>query len=175
MSDYYQGIVEDYLRADRATFVKPECLIQIEPGRRPPKGSSWYCDALAVNFRSEPAAIYLCEVTYSETPHALIKKLKAWNGNWSKIGKALVDDCHLPIGNRDKQVRPWLFVPEDKDGKQCAKKLVEALKEIQNSIGLKFTPLITTLEMVQPWKYPDDRKSERVELKPDFIPEEWRK
>lgn len=27
--DYYQGVVLDYVRADRAVFVNPECCIQL--------------------------------------------------------------------------------------------------------------------------------------------------
>ena len=35
--DYYQGVVTDYLRADRSVFINTECLIQIARGREPPK------------------------------------------------------------------------------------------------------------------------------------------
>lgn len=32
MSDYYQGVVAEYLRNDRWVFVNPEALIQLDPG-----------------------------------------------------------------------------------------------------------------------------------------------
>jgi hypothetical protein len=82
--DYYQGVVMEYLRADRSVFINPEFLIQIKPGKKPPKGSSWYCDVLAVKFgsdSSDPTTVYLCEVTYSQTLQGLMKRLKAWNDN----------------------------------------------------------------------------------------------
>ena len=173
--DYYQGVVTEYLRADRSVFVNPECFIQIIKGRKPPKGSSWYCDILAVQFGSEqsgPSGVFLCEVTYSESLSALIKRLRAWNHNWEEIRKALVEYSHLPS---DWPVRPWLFVPEDKVGKKCAQKLVDVLKQLDAREGLKFTPRITSLEMVQPWAYPDDKTVEMMKLKPACIPEEWQK
>jgi len=33
--DYYEGVVIDYLRADRALFVNTECCIQINPADNP--------------------------------------------------------------------------------------------------------------------------------------------
>jgi hypothetical protein len=60
--DYYQRVVAEFLRADKAMLVNPECSIQFVPGRVPPKGTSWYCDVMAANFRERRA--YLCEVTY---------------------------------------------------------------------------------------------------------------
>ncbi len=33
--DYYEGVVIDYLRADRAVFVNTECCIQIKEGPAP--------------------------------------------------------------------------------------------------------------------------------------------
>jgi hypothetical protein len=55
--DYYQEVVTEYLRSDRATFVNTECLIQLEPGQMLGKGAHWYCDAMAVNFRE--STLYL--------------------------------------------------------------------------------------------------------------------
>ena len=54
--DYYQGVVADYLTADRAFFVKPECLIRLSPAGPLLKSQHWYCDVLAVSFR-EPCAV----------------------------------------------------------------------------------------------------------------------
>ena len=50
--DYYQGVVTEYLRANRATFVNTECCIQLNPGPHPDNsGPHWYCDAVAVNLQ----------------------------------------------------------------------------------------------------------------------------
>jgi hypothetical protein len=68
--DYYESVVIDYLRADRAIFVNTEYCIQINPGANPDRtGPHWYCDAVALNFRSEE--ILLCEISYSATLNAL--------------------------------------------------------------------------------------------------------
>ena len=94
LMDYYQGVVIDYLRADRSVFINTECSFR-STGREPPK-AHWYCDAVAVDSgqaRLIPA-VYLCEVTYSENLSGLIKKLKAWNDHWQEICKSLVDNCH---------------------------------------------------------------------------------
>lgn len=170
MGDYYQGIVVDYLRADRSIFVNPECCIQIKPGPHPPKGTLWYCDALAVDFGigpDDPSTIFLCEVTYSKTLQALIKRLREWNSNWEPIRKALAKDNRLPL---EWESRPWLFVPEAND---CAKKLVQALKEMDKVHQLSFRPRITTLEKVVPWAFSENRNGEEAP-KPDYIPPEWR-
>ena len=37
MTDYFQGVVAEYLRADRGVFVNPEILLQLEPGASPKK------------------------------------------------------------------------------------------------------------------------------------------
>lgn len=50
--DYYQNVVIDYLRADRALFVNAECCIQVNPASNPDaSGPHWYCDAVAADFR----------------------------------------------------------------------------------------------------------------------------
>lgn len=161
--DFYQGVVVDYLRADRSLFLNPECFVQIEPGSQPPKGSSWYCDIQAVNFRAK--TIFLCEVTYSSTLQALLKRLKAWNHHWKEIHEALVQDSKLPS---EWPIRAWLFVPEKSVGLLC-----KGLEQIAGKEPLGFRPLITTLEMVQPWTY--NQFDLRVEKeKPDCIPVEMR-
>jgi len=83
MVGYFQEIVTEYLRADRAMFVNTECLIQLNPGDVVSKGTHWYCDAVAVNFRE--SAVYLCEVTYSTSLSALIGRLQAWSSNWVRL------------------------------------------------------------------------------------------
>jgi hypothetical protein len=48
--DYLQGVVIEYLRANRPTFVKTECCIQLNQGDNPYRnGPHWFCDALAIN------------------------------------------------------------------------------------------------------------------------------
>lgn len=166
MPDYYQAVVVDYLRADRSLFVNTECCIQINQGENPDtSGPHWYCDAVAADFRSK--TVYLCEISYSETLQALIKRIRDWSGNWNGICSALVRDNNLP---QDWHVRPWFFVPEANDG---TKRLIKALKEIEGERKLVFSPKVTTLEMVQPWNYCSwNRKGEHP--KPELIPDEMK-
>jgi len=65
-------------------------------------------------------------------------------------------------------VRPWLFVREDH-----LPLLLKALGQIGKGEALRFRPRITTLEMVQPWRY---RSWGRVgeEEKPEIVPETMR-
>jgi hypothetical protein len=106
--NYYESVVIDYLRADRAVFVNTECCIQKNQADNPDaSGPHWYCDAVAVDFRSKK--IFLCEVSYSTQLVNLVKRLKGWHENWDDVRKALVRDCFLP---ESWPVRPWLFVPE---------------------------------------------------------------
>ena len=107
--DYFQGVVTEYLRANRATFVNTECLIQLDTGDAPAKGQHWYCDAVAVNFKERTA--YLCEVTYSRTLYSLLARLSGWINNWSGIKAALHRDCGV---GPDWRVVPWIFVPADR-------------------------------------------------------------
>jgi len=58
--DYYQGVVIEYLRANRARFVNTECLIQLEAGDNPDRGTHWYCDAVTIDLRE--SAVFLCEI-----------------------------------------------------------------------------------------------------------------
>lgn len=44
--DYFQGVVTEYLVADRATYVNTEPLIQLDANELK-KGRHWYCDAAA--------------------------------------------------------------------------------------------------------------------------------
>lgn len=144
--DYFQGVVYDYLRADRAIFINAECLIQIQPGDQPRKGTSWICDAIAADFKAE--TVFLCEVTYSKSLHALVQRLSVWNENWELICNALANEKYnnLPI---NWKVRPWLFVPGE-----LIERLNTALHKIADDSGrLNFKPRITLLEEVLPWKY----------------------
>ncbi len=142
--DYYESVVMDYLRADRALFANTECCIQIDAGHNPDKGTHWYCDAVVADFRTQ--SVFLCEISYSTTLAVLLKRLKTWNDNWDKVGAALARESALP---KDwlVRLRPWLFVPT-----KYVSTLVTGLSRIGNG-SPKFTPRITPLEMVQPWCY----------------------
>jgi len=160
--DFYQGVVVDYLRADRAIFVNTECCIQINPAPNPDtSGPHWYCDVVACDFRNQ--TIFLCEISYSETLAALVKRLKEWHANWLDVCSALKRDCHLP---GSWPVRTWLFVPCQRTGT-----LVRRLEEIEEAHAEpRLRPRITPLEMVQPWLYRSWDHQERAEEKPERIP-----
>lgn len=154
--DFFQGVVTEFLRADRSVFVNSELLIQIDPGDSPEKGRYWYCDAVAVNFRE--SKVYLCEVTYSSGMSALLKRLSAWNGNWPGIRAAIARDCAIPA---DWPVVPWVFIPEER-GPAFARRVS------QLSLGIAEPPMpsprVTWLESVVPWKYRSwDRKVDALE------------
>jgi len=149
---YYEGVVLEYLRRDRALFANPEYCVQIEPGRVPPKGTHWYCDVVTVDFSSK--TIFLCEISYSKTQGALVKRLGSWSDNWGAVCKAVNRDSMLPEG---WQVRPWLFVPDERLGI-----LIRGLEQIG---GTNFKPRITTLDMIQPWKCEEYRTEEDLKMK----------
>jgi hypothetical protein len=153
--DYFQGVVTEFLRANRSTFVNTECLIQLEPGTVPAKDKHWFCDVVAVNFTER--TVYLCEVTYSNTLFALLKRLKAWAENWASVKAALIRDCNIPA---DWKVVPWVFIPRDRE--KLFKKKLDDLGAFDESIAMP-PPRIEFLEEVVPWKYPSwDRKLESI-------------
>lgn len=143
--DYFQGVVTEYLRADRATFVNTECLIQLENGNAPAKGRHWYCDAVAVDFRK--STIYLCEITYSTTMQALLARLQHWSNHWPLLCQAVARDCCIP---NTWEVQPWVFIPEQHHG-SFNKKL--AALSIPSHATPMPTPKVTYLESVTPWNY----------------------
>ena len=160
--DFYQGVVVDYLRADRAIFVNTEYCIQVNPSPNPDtSGPHWYCDAVACDFRSH--TVWLCEITYSKTLSGLVKRLNEWHQNWPGVCAALNRDSHLPDG---WQVRVWIFVPGE-----FLVNLGEKLKAIR---ATGFRPKITPLEWVQPWRYRSWDHRDGPEGKPSEIPEEMR-
>lgn len=140
--NYFESVVFDFLRADRAVFINTECCIQKNQADNPDNsGPHWYCDAVAVDFRSE--IIFLCEVSYSESLGALGDRLRGWHEHWEGVCNALKRDSHLPSW----PVQPWLFVPE------CRLPVLRRrLAQIEDGKP-HFTPRITTLEAVQPWSY----------------------
>src|ERR1700685_3327537 len=123
--DYYESVVRDYLRANRALFVNTEYCIQISLGRKLKKSEHWYCDAVVADFRTQ--SILLCEISYSVQLAALIKRLNTWNDNWDGIRAALARDSGLP---KEWPVRPWLFVPT-----KYVPTLVTGLSRIGNGSG----------------------------------------
>ena len=154
--DYFQGVVTEFLRANRSTFVNTEYLIQLDEGT-PQKGRHWYCDALAVNF--EHSTVYLCEITYSKTMSALLGRLQAWAAHWESVCSSITQASHLTGAWR---FQPWVFVPEDSQA------LLLRKLEVGQSTGLEPSsipaPRITTLESVAPWNYCTwDRKHELSE------------
>ena len=141
-NDHYQNIVEEYLRSDRSVFVNPEFFLQLEENlSQPEKGTSWYVDLVAVDFRLQ--TVFLCEVTYSSTMSALVHRLAAWALHWTKLANILQRDAHIPA---HFHVRPWVFVP--------ASLITTFVRRFQSEIaGSPFTPVITPLEMTTPWQY----------------------
>ena len=162
--NYYESVVIDYLRADRALFVNTECCIQLNQADNPDaSGPHWYCDAAVADFKSKH--VFLVEISYGAQLTALTKRLKDWNENWSKLRLALVRDCCLP---GDWPVRPWLFVPE-----ALVPLLLRRFNQIAGTESLSFVPRITPLEMVQPWRYRSWNRAGEAE-KSAVVPEAMR-
>jgi hypothetical protein len=89
--DYYERVVIDYLRADRAVFVNTEFCIQVNPAKNPDtSGPHWYCDVVVLDFRSQ--TIFLCEISYAANLSGLVKRLKGWHEHWDKVRKAVWRD-----------------------------------------------------------------------------------
>jgi hypothetical protein len=142
--DYYQGVVTDYLRADRAMFVNTECCIQLNAAANPDtSGPHWYCDAVAINMRDHH--VFLCEITYSKTLDALVTRLVAWSAHWGALRNALVRDLHVPS---EWCVRPWVFIPAERQAL-----LERKLARLKNDPASMPKPRVTPLEKVAPWQY----------------------
>ena len=145
--DYFQGVVTEYLRANRATFINTECCIQLNPGPNPDtSGPHWYCDAVAVNLQEQKA--YLCEITYSKTLSALSKRLASWAESWGLLRVALHRDCGIPL---EWPVSPWLFVPEALE--QLLREQLSRLPAPGKADERMPDAKVTRLEEVVPWKY----------------------
>jgi hypothetical protein len=150
--DYFQGVVTEYLRANRSVFVNTECLIQLDEGDKQFKDRHWYCDAMAVSFKDK--TLYLCEITYSGTMQSLVTRLQAWQLNWAELTSAVLRDSGVPT---DWKVQPWVFIPQ-----KCRaiydKRI--ALLKVPFGAGTGMPrPQITYLEHVVPWEYKTwDRK-----------------
>jgi hypothetical protein len=145
--DYYQGVVTEYLRADRAVFVNTECCIQLNPGENPDRtGPHWFCDAVAIDLRNQ--TVFLCEITYSKTLAALGKRLTNWAKHWNELRTALARDCCI---NPDWNVQPWVFIPEAL--KVPYDQRLSKIPDLGASPKHMPIPKVTTLEEVTPWKY----------------------
>ena len=143
--DYFQGVVTEYLVADRKTFVNSELLIQLDADNTK-KDRHWYCDAAATSFGD--STLYLCEVTYSKTMSALAKRLLAWSTNWLEVQEALRRDCAIPDS---WAVQPWVFIPE-KYHESLKSRITELAEENRPQNAMPY-PRITYLESVVPWNY----------------------
>ena len=142
---YYQDVVVEYLRENRAIFINTECCIQLHEGTNNNIGPHWYCDALAVDFAKK--SVYLCEVTYALELGALLKRLSAWNANWPGVKASLERDCRLD--RREWSVMPWVFIPE-----RCRSTADAKLKTFIHAPAEADTmpfPKITSLECIVPW------------------------
>lgn len=139
--DYFQGVVAEFLRADRACFINSEFFISIDPSKGEyQKDKHWFVDVLAIHLTQQRA--YLCEVTYARKPVALINRLGLWKVNWATIRQALQRDAGIPL---DWPVYPWIFVP------------AEFQPEIRPTLERLFPGeyRLSKLEDTVPWKYPN--------------------
>lgn len=166
--DFFEGVVIEYLRADRALFVNTQYCIQINEGLNPDtSGPHWYCDAVVADFRDQ--CIFLCEITFANPPNGLLVRLDGWNSHWADVRKALHRESNLPDS---WPVRPWLFVLE-----KLVPKVIEKCQKFRSarpdgaSESLLPVPRITPLEMVMPWHYTSWNRHGEKE-KPAIIPTE---
>ena len=142
--NYYESVVIDYLRADRAIFLNAEYCIQPSAGPNPDVcGPHWYCDAVALDLRDKH--IYLCEISYEARLSALSRRLNAWNLNWEGVRKGIMRESHIDM---NWPITPWLFIPQ-----HLQPRLADILQHAEKAGPLNFVPRVTHLEDVQPWKY----------------------
>lgn len=144
--DYYQGVVQDYLTADRRVFISPEYLIELDEGRATVKGRSWFVDILAVDLSQN--SVTLCEVTLSKTPDALLKRLRQWSSAWLEVQQRITSTSQLPLG---MAFGVRVFTPGHDE---LAARLEERLKKEQ----LAFVPTVTRLEDIAPWLYTANKR-----------------
>jgi hypothetical protein len=157
--DYFQGVVTEFLRAKRSTFVNTEYMIQLDPGNVYAKGRHWFCDAVAIDHSDR--TVHLCEVTYSKTQHSLVERLQAWSSHWPGVTAAIRRDSAL---EGIWHFQPRLFVPEHSRVTLLQK--IALLKQPESTDQLMPTPVITTLEEVLPWLY-RSWNGERYQAKTD--------
>jgi hypothetical protein len=149
--DYFQGVVLEYLRADRACFVNPEFWLRGNP-EKPHEKPHWFVDAVALHMKDK--VVYLCEVTYAKQPRALIQRLQSWKLNWETIEQTLRADAHV---DQSWPLIPWVF---------GATETLTAVKPTLEKLFHKRK--MTDLEDVLPWKYCTyDRKEELRTMEED--------
>ena len=141
--DYFQGVVTEFLRANRSTFVNTEYMIDLDSDKKYRKDRHWYCDALCVNFSDR--TVYLCEISYSKTLSALTKRLTAWAQHWPDVCTAIRRTSQL---DDSWSYRPWAFIPAD-----LADQFSSKLSRITANGTSMPMPRIETLEAVAPWNY----------------------
>jgi hypothetical protein len=140
--DYFQGVVSEYLRADRSMFINTEFLLQLDDVELPIKNRHWYCDAVAVSFKD--SKIYLCEISYSSTLHSLLKRLQSWAEHWPLLCESVIRDT---CAQGSFEIQPWVFIPRDRRNS-----FEKKLQDCTGTAGMP-KPKITELEDVLPWKY----------------------
>jgi hypothetical protein len=146
--DYFQGVVLEYLRADRGCFVNPEFWLRGNPKSAHDR-PHWFVDVLAVHMKFK--TVFLCEVTFARQPRALIQRLRSWKDNWQIVNDTLKEDTGI---DKSWPVIPWIF----------------ASPVAMNIIKPELTKLFpqardTLLTEVVPWEYCTyDRKDKIKEI-----------
>lgn len=144
--DYFQGVINEYLRARRTTFVNTEYLLQLDPGDVYAKQRHWYCDAVAIDHAD--FTVELCEVSYSKTLQSLFKRLQAWSNHWPDIVIAVHRDSAL---KGSWAVRPRVFIPEE--ARHTFERKIALLKWPSDQSPPMPIPTVTAMEEVLPWMY----------------------
>jgi hypothetical protein len=111
--DYYEGVVVNYLRADRSVFANTEYCIQLKSGKlinnRDKDGPVWYCDAVALDFGSK--VIFLCEISYATNLGDLTRRLRDWHNNWEKLCEKALKEIEKEPPKFDAKITPLEDVP----------------------------------------------------------------
>ena len=144
--DYFQGVITEYLRSRRTTFVNAEYLLQLDAGDVYAKDRHWYCDAVAVDHAD--VTVELCEITYSKTLHSLFKRLQAWSNHWPNVVAAVHRDSAL---KGSWLVRPRVFIPQEAR-KTFERKLGLLTRPSEQPVQMP-PPIVTSMEEVLPWMY----------------------
>lgn len=136
--DYYQSVVAEFLKADRACFINPEFWLRGNVDRAKQYAKPhWYVDILAVHLRLK--RVFLCEVTYAKKAPSLILRLTAWRDHWETILETLREDACL---DPSWPVQPWIFAPQS-----VLDSIRPTITQLHQSIKFK------ALEEVVPWNY----------------------
>jgi hypothetical protein len=159
----YESVVVEYLRADKSLFLKSDFFIQIRDVQNPARlGPSWYFPIVAADFHKE--AILICEVSYSQSLGGLYKRIEGWSNHWHQLCEALCHELNIP---KTWPIRPWLFIPDDSIPRVVKK--IDGVRFANPGVAFFPDPIITPLEMVQPWKY-NSLARQGEKSKPDTIP-----